>query len=202
VPAAFKVEVELPGIPGETTAPLFAFRWTTYDVPFWARPNTRPGRWHSVGDGPTQYWSLSPHAAWAELIRHEHLEHERELDQLRMPLWVARVQAMPLVDLRDADAQAHLETTEDALLNDDWSACQRLGRTLRERGAAGLIAPCAALPEAANLTLFGPRRAIEWRSRPVLASTVPATISALGRPSSGLIGKVRFHAKASRDTLF
>lgn len=133
----------------ERPSELVAFRWSTYDVPFWARPNTREGRWNLLGDEPTQYWSLSPAAAWAELIRHENLVDEADLDLVRMPLWVCRVPGAGLIDLRPpAQCEEHGVIPEQ-LIADDWRSCQRLSEVLRDR-APGVITPCAALPSEAN----------------------------------------------------
>lgn len=188
---------ELPGVGADAATTLVAFRWTTYDVPFWARPNSRSGRWHAAGDGCTQYWSLDPEAAWAELIRHERLTHEHELDLVRMPFWTCRVRPTRLVDLRDSEVRAQHGIGHAELVGDDWIACQRLAAGLRKSGVAGVVSPSAALPSASNLTLFGPRRAIEWSTRPVLASTVPAAVAALGRPPRGLVDRV-WHASPQR----
>jgi hypothetical protein len=97
---ALRVQLEQTSLfAGDKGTTYTAFRWSDYDVPFWARGNTRPGRWHRVGDGPTQYWTLCPEAAWAELIRAENLQTEDELDLVRMPLWVCRIPATGLLDL-------------------------------------------------------------------------------------------------------
>lgn len=179
-----------------------AFRWTTYDVPFWARRNSRAGRWHRIGDLPTQYWSLTPDAAWAELIRHEDLYEEAELDLVRMPLWVCRVPKSSLVDLHVQELRERYELDGADLLDDDWSACQR-ARAALEADARGVIAPSSALPQHANLTLFGARRAINWTRQPILTSTIPATLSALGRPPEGLLAHVRRAAAVvPQDSLF
>lgn len=174
-----------------------AFRWTSYDVPFWARGNSRPGRWHTVGDPPTQYWSLDADAAWAELIRHEDLHSEWALDQLRMPFWICRIRIEPLVDLRDLAVRERYAVQDGDPVNNDWSACQALGERLRGEGVAGVLSPCAALPSRTNLTFFGARRAIDWATEPVLASTVPAAVACIGRPPEGLIDQVR--RKVGRD---
>lgn len=187
-------------VPEQAVLPLLAvagsgsltlFRYSTYDVPFWARPNTRSGRWHWIGDPPTQYWSMSPDAAWAELIRAESLRTEGDLDLLRMPLWVARVSAMNLIDLRDEVVLEHLSVSRDILIADNWSACQELGRRLRGEGHPGVIAPCAALDGHHNVTLFGARRQIAWTDQPALARTLPAAVAAIGRPRVGLISLVQ-----------
>jgi RES domain-containing protein len=172
--------------PGSVTL----FRYTDYDVPFWARTNSRAGRWHRRGDAPTQYWSMTPEAAWAELIRAENLHSEAEVDLVRMPMWACRVPMVGLVDLTDIDVQHAQGITELEMVGDDWAPCQALGVKLRD-ARAGVIAPCAALDGHANATIFGGRRAIDWRDRPALARTVPATVVAIGRPPGGLVERVR-----------
>ncbi len=158
-----------------------AFRWTDYDVPFWARENSRDGRWNIAGQDATQYWSLTPEAAWAELIRSENLRTENDLDQVRMPFWIARIPSLGLLDLRLDDERERHGVTDAELIGDEWTPCQELATRLR--GAVrGVIAQSAALPEHASLTLFGRRRAIDWSRRPALTSTVPATEAAIGRP--------------------
>jgi RES domain-containing protein len=184
------VASEAPTLLGTGPVSEVAFRWTSYDVPFWARPNSRSGRWNRAGEEPTQYWSLDPEAAWAELIRHENLTSEEELDLVRMPFWVCRIPAARLIDLRRPEERERHGVADDDLIDDDWSACQALAATLRPL-AAGVIAPCAALPTKANVTLFGARRAIAWDRPPALASAVSATRGAIGRPPPGLVGRVR-----------
>jgi RES domain-containing protein len=178
---------ELPAI--ATAGSVTLFRYTSYDVPFWVRGNTRPGRWHRVGDGPTQYWSMTPGAAWAELIRAEDLHSESELDELRMPLWACRFPKAGLLDLGQPEIRKVLGISERGLVNDDWTACQTLGRDIRA-DHPGVIAPCPALDHHWNVTMFGPRRQIDWRDRPALARTVPAVIVAVGRPRYGLLATV------------
>jgi RES domain-containing protein len=168
---------------------LVAFRYCSYDVPFWVRPNTREGRWNRIGDPPTQYWALSPEAAWAELIRHEDLRTEEALAELRMPMWVCRVPATGIVDLCDPAVRARYGLTLDDLTDEDWTACQCASATLRQE-VRGVIAPSAALPGARTLTLFGPRRLIALEDRPALASAVPGAVVAIGRPPPGLLVRI------------
>lgn len=179
-----------PLFPEDGDRALTAFRWSTYDVPFWARQNSNDGRWNYGLQDSTQYWSLTPEASWAELIRHEGLKTEEELDLVRMPFWIARIPSSGLLDLRFADERDAYEINHDDLISDDWGACQALAVVLREAGTRGVIAPSAALPESASITVFGPRRAIDWTSRPTLASTIPAARAALGRPPAGLLPRV------------
>lgn len=184
-------------------ADLVAFRWCSYDVPFWARPNTRPGRWNRAGDEPTQYWSLSPESCWADLIRHENLRTESDLDLVRMPFWVCRVSSMLIVDFTDRETCVRYGVTGDELVADDYAPCQELGALVRARSSAlGVIAPSAALLGHRNLTLFGARRPIMWGAQPALASAIPATQAALGRAPEGLIDDVRRLSDRPADRLF
>lgn len=165
---------------------LTAFRYCDYDVPFWARPNSRAGRWNRHGDPPTQYWSLTPAAAWAELIRHEELRIEEDLGLIRMPFWVCRVPCAGLLDLRDDAHQRQIGLKLEDFLSGDWTACQGAAATLRQE-CRGILTPSAAFDRATNLTLFGARRAIALDQRPKLASAVPSAPVSIGRPPEGIL---------------
>jgi hypothetical protein len=83
---------------------LIGFRYSNYDTPFWVRPNTGPGRWAVPEDGPTQYLSLHPDGAWADLARRENLRTESELATVRTKIWIAGD--------AHADYEAYLETAK------------------------------------------------------------------------------------------
>lgn len=193
---------ELPGLVEAAPPELIAFRQTDYDVPFWARNNSYPARWNHAGDPPTQYWALHPDGAWAEFVRQEELTEEHEAQQIRRGLWVCRVPRGDLLDLRDPAVQEAEGVTTDDLTADDWGPCQALAERLRDRGCTGLLSPSAALPGCTNLTLFGGRRAIAWQRRPVLRSTVPSALLALGGPPAGIVGRVATPPPRRDDTLF
>lgn len=184
----------LPGGAGELTA----FRWSNHDVPFWGRANSRDNRWNYAGIGATQYWALTPSAAWAELIRYEDLRTEEDLELVRMPLWVCRLPNAMLADLRRPGDRATHGISEEDLIGDDWRPCQELAVRLRQ-SYRGVIAPCAALPEHANVTIFGRRRHIDWESQSAMASTLPAARAAIGRPPNGLVDRVRRYAPPPTD---
>lgn len=177
--------------PSFTTFNELAFRYSNYDTPFWARPNSEPGRWHEVGDGPTQYLSTTVEAAWAELIRAEALGSEAEAALVRMPMWVAEVHVQRIADYRTFETADASGFPPDALIDDDYSRCQVEGRRLRARGYRGVLAPSAALPGALSLTLFGPRIASLWQVPPLLASSIPATKLAVGAPPEEIVDRVR-----------
>jgi len=168
-----------------------AFRYSNYDTPFWVRPNTEVGRWHSVGDGPTQYLCTTVEGAWAELIRAEGLASEAEVSMVRMPMWVAEVNLQKIADYGTFERAEEAGFDPDALVDEDYTRCQEEGRRLREHGYLGVIAPSAALPGTLNLTLFGPRIASSWGARPLLAASIPATEIAVGSPPEGIVDRVR-----------
>lgn len=168
-----------------------AFRYSNYDTPFWVRPNSEPGRWHRVGDGPTQYLSTTVDGAWAELIRAEGLRSEQEVALIRMPMWVADVHVQQVVDYGSFEKAEAAGFPAEALVDDDYSRSQEEGKRLRELDFQGVLAPSAALPNALNLTIFGPRIASTWQIPPLLASSIPATEIAVGSPPEGIVGNVR-----------
>lgn len=167
------------------------FRYSSYDTPFWVRPNSEPGRWHLPGDGPTQYLSTTVEGAWAELIRAEGLRTQDEVDLVKMPMWVAELHVQRIADYRTFQLADDAGFRPKALIEDSYGRCQEEGARLREAGFQGVIAPSAALPGGRNLTLFGPRIASTWGVRPVLASSIPATQIAVGSPPEGIVGRVR-----------
>lgn len=168
-----------------------AFRYSNYDTPFRVRPNSEVGRWHEIGDGPTQYLSTTVEGAWAELIRAEGLRSEAEVSLIRMPMWVAEVHVQRIADYGTFEKAARAGFSPEALIDEDYSRCQKEGERLRLAGYQGVLAPSAALPGAANLTLFGPRVASTWGVRPLLASSIPATEIAVGSPPEGIVERVR-----------
>jgi hypothetical protein len=168
-----------------------AFRYANYDTPFWSRANTKPGRWHRAGEGPTQYWSRSPDGTWAELLRAENLRSEDEVALVRMRIWAAAMRHT-VVDYSEFGKAERAGLAPDALVDDDYERCQREGRRLRALGYAGVLAPSAALPGSMNLTLFGARSIAAWGAPTVLASSIAATTVAIGSPRDGLTGRVRY----------
>jgi RES domain-containing protein len=181
--------------PVTTTFEGVAYRYSNYDTPFWVRPNTQPGRWHAMGDGPTQYLSETADGAWAELIRAEELRSESDVATVRMPLWHARIDQSYVVDYSTFELADRAGFAPEALVDDDQARCRVEGRRLRDLGYGGVLAPSAALPGTTNLTLFGPRVSISWTADPTLASAIPAAVVTSGAPPPGLVARVRFHGQ-------
>ncbi|HMJ00705.1 MAG TPA: RES family NAD+ phosphorylase [Gaiellaceae bacterium] len=187
------MELELPtrtpvtGFFGQT-----AFRYANYDTPFWARNNRSSGRWHMVGDGATQYLSLDPDAAWADLVRAENLRAAADLDLVRMKIWAVTLTQENIVDYSTFELAEAAGFPPDALVDDDRSRCQAEGHRLREEGHAGVISPSAALPGALNITLFGRRVRARWGVPTKLASAIPCCIVAVGGPPPDLVDRVRY----------
>jgi len=171
------------------------FRYANYDTPFWARKNKLPGRWHQPGDGATQYLSLDPAGAWADLARREDLRTEEELELVRMTIWAVSLQQSNLVDYGSFDRADAAGFPPDALVDDDYTRCQIEGARLRAAGYAGVVATSAALPGGTNITLFGERVLSSWAKPTRLASSIPGCIVAVGGPPPGLAARVRYRGQ-------
>lgn len=168
---------------------------TTYDVPLWARPNRRDGRWNVAGRRCTQYFCLDPDSPYAEVIRHQGLRtEEEEASLLTLQLWEARLHEAAIVDYSEFALAEAAGFPPEALVDDDLERCQAEAEYLIEHQARGVLAPSAALPGATCLTLFGPRVEVPWESEPALASEVPVRrVGSKGPPPPGLVARVRHY---------
>lgn len=119
-------------------------------------PCQESGRWHRLGERYAQYFSLSPHGAWSELIRYASIRSETRAREQERHLWLAYVDETEIADLstfekwRDCglDPRVALAAHEP---------CQNIADELLAAGFRGVLAPSAALPGAVNLTIFGER---------------------------------------------
>jgi RES domain-containing protein len=168
-----------------------ALRYSSYDTPFWVRENSHAGRWNARGDGATQYLSLSTDGAWAELIRTEELRTEDEVAMVSVSMWAAEIDQGMIADYSSFDRAEEAGFDPSALVDEDYERSQREGTRLRKLNYAGVVAPSAALPGGANLTLFGPKVASTWGRPTLFASSIPATVLTKGAPPPGLLPKVR-----------
>lgn len=171
------------------------YRATTYDVPLWANPNRRSGRWNLAGHAATQYFCLDAEAPYAEMLRGEDLRSEAEAETFRTVLWQARVEEGAIVDYGTFDKAEAAGFPAEALVEDDHERCQAEAERLKSLGVRGVLSPSAALPGSVNLTLFGTRVEADWSAEVQLASMLPVQRVAEGRPPAGLVARTRFYGQ-------
>jgi len=173
---------------------VIVFRTTDADVPFfWDGRNQPAARWHGPSEGPAQYTSSTPDAAWAEVLRHLGIDDPADVEGVERAMWAIEVQT--------GEPEARPALSEPVLIGgtETYGACQGEARRLRASGATRLVSPSAAIragtasgwrtdgglvpgPRGAEDTvvLFGPRPA------------APAWLAAApGRPSASLLPRVR-----------
>ena len=118
---------------------MIAFRQTDPRFPFlWESPTQPSARWHEADDGPVQYFSDTPEAAWAEFLRHEEIVDPGDVRGVRRAMWVASIERERLETPAVADRVARGGPSS-------YASCRRAAKELRRRGATGLIAPSAAI---------------------------------------------------------
>lgn len=173
---------------------LVAFRWANYDTPLWSNPNRSAGRWHAIGDDPTQYWALHPLGPWAEYVRAHNITDADDLWDIRSRMWAARFELEPgSICAIDFDSAKDYGIEPADLIGDDHGPCQRLAAILRTRFRA-LIAPSAALPGTSTLVVFGSRVMSPYTLPPPDDELdVPAgLVSEHGGPPPSVLNLVRY----------
>jgi hypothetical protein len=169
--------------------PRFPFLWESDDQP--------PARWHDAGDGPVQYFSSTPDAAWAEFLRHEEITNAEDLAGVARSMWAVELAEAPRARPRLAPAML---TGNEAT----YAACRAEAKRLRARGAPGLIATSAAIDRRTGSGMRtdrglrpGPRRSettiVLFGRRPELVGWAAC---AEGRPHADLLARVRHHSGA------
>ncbi len=121
-----------------------------------ANPDQPSGRWHRLGEGFAQYFSLEPAGAWAELVRQEGLRTPDRAATYTRDLYLTVVSESEIADLSTFD-HYHDCGLDPRIAVGDHDAAQDLAVELRAAGYRGLLSPSAALPFATNLTVFGQR---------------------------------------------
>lgn len=173
---------------------MIVFRNSDRDVPFfWESDAQRAGRWHDDGEGPAQYLSTTPDAAWAEFLRHQEIDDPADLAGIERALWAA--------EIPDEEPNAQPALSEATLRGgrETYPACRAEARGLRSASIARLIAPSAAVDETtpsgwrtdgglvagevrqeSTIVLFGARPTVRaWQA------------CAAGRPAISLLTRVR-----------
>ena len=172
------------------------FRVASHSHALWKVPNRRPARFHSLGDPPTQYASLHPLTAWAEILRSSGASRaELRPDAITERVWALRLELDGLVKL-DLENANSFGLSAEQLVSDDQTACRDLGRRLRRDGHTGVIFPSSALPGTFSICLFGERYEAPYLADPVAAVDIPAAAAAeRAGPLAALIALVRLRGE-------
>ena len=118
---------------------MIVFRHTDPRFPFlWESAGQPAGRWNAEGEGPVNTFADTPEGAWAELLRHEEITDAADVLEIRRSLWAVEVGELP----RSRPRLPNASMTGGPR---SYPGCRREARRLRDRGAAGLTAPSAAL---------------------------------------------------------
>lgn len=172
---------------------MIVFRHADPRFPFlWENAGQPPARWHGEGEGPVHYFSDTPDGAWAEFLRHEEITTPEDIATIRRALWAVELRNPPT-------EQPNLPVQTLTGGPETYDDCRAEARRVRNRGATGLIAPCAALFDggARGWKVDGGLQPASSRDgyvmvlfgrRPDLVGW-PATIE--GRPSEDLLPRVR-----------
>jgi hypothetical protein len=164
--------------------PRYPFLWESAAQP--------PARWHGVGEGPVQYLSSTPDAAWAEFLRHEEITDTADIATVTRSMWAIELpdEKLAVAELADATLVGGTAT---------YPACRAEAARLRAAGANGVVAPSAALDRRTGSGYRtdaglrpGPRREesviVLFGARPDLVGWVACFE---GRPRPELIGRTR-----------
>lgn len=174
------------------------FRHAAWDTPWWVNENRHAGRYNSAGRGCTQYLCLHPLGVTAEFLRHLGPSAVTDLRSMRLRLWAAQVDLTGLHEVTFDNAEEFGVTAAD-LVADDHGATQRLAQVLCDQGAAGLVAPSAALPGTRIVALFGPRLITGWLDQPMDDLLVPTAHLLDGVPVAEAVPHVRWFGDPHRS---
>lgn len=118
---------------------MIVYRHTDPRFPFlWESAGQPASRWTAAGEGPVNTFADTPEGAWAELLRHEEIAEPADVLEVRRSLWAVEVGELPA-------ARPALPRSTLVGGSRSYPACRREAARLRSRGAAGLVAPSAAL---------------------------------------------------------
>jgi hypothetical protein len=173
---------------------VIVFRNTDVDVPFLRETDDQPpARWHGPGEGPAQYMSSTPSAAWAEFIRHQGITDPEDIAGIDRAMWAIEIpddEPTAVPDLPPATLAGGTES---------YDACQAEARRIRAAGATRLVSPAASLLPGTpsgwrsdgELQPGGPRQEdtiVLYGPRPELVGWIAA---APGRPEPEIVARTR-----------
>ena len=176
---------------------MIVYRQADIDVPFFWESDRQPAqRWHDTGEGPAQYASSTPDAAWSEFLRDAGIDDPADIDGVNRVMWVIEIPGSEVEEEAAVPALPLAVMTGGA---ENYGACRAEARRLRAKGATHLVAPAAAVL---------PRTPSGWRvddglvpapSRDEFTIIVfgcpwgaVAWIAAVGRPAADIIPRVRY----------
>jgi hypothetical protein len=118
---------------------MIVYRNTDVDAPFfWSSDRQPAARWHGDGEGPVQYLSTSPDAAWAEFLRHAGITDPADLAGIERTMWTFEI------DDAEPSTEARLDVATMTGGLASYPECQAEARRLRRTGATRIVAPSAA----------------------------------------------------------
>ena len=185
---------------------MIVYRQTDVDVPFFWESDRQPAqRWHDAREGPVQYASSTPDAAWCEFLRHAGIDDSADLDGVNRAMWAIEIPGSGEAATPGEEATPGEAATPDlptAVMTggtEHYRDCRDEARRLRANGATRLVAPAAAVlpgtpsgwrvddglvpaPARDELTIvvFGRSSdAVGW-------------IAAVGRPAANIIQRVQY----------
>ena len=175
------------------------FRLANYETPLWAVENFAAGRYNAADSGFTQYLSLHPLTAWAELLRNEDRRTRERAVMMRYPLWAIRVRIEPEPFALTFDNATEFGLEAADLVSDDHRPCRAVAAAFRTGGPSAFTAPSAALPGTANLVVLQPRVLTGWTVEPLDETDWPGALTSQdGRCPEGLWTLVHYRGAAAR----
>lgn len=154
-----------------------AYRVANYRTPARDVPSADPGRFHDEHSPATQYFGLHPLGPAAEIIRHARIERVEQVRSLQLRVWALRLDLPDDFRRLTFDSAADLGLAPEALISDDYTACQESAARARGEGWPGFVFPSAALPGTENIVVFGERVAIPYLALPVEDWEIPASMA-------------------------
>lgn len=146
---------------------ITVYRVANYRTPVRDIPSADPGRFHDKHSPATQYFGLHPLGPAAEIIRHARIDRVEQVRILQRRVWALRLYLPDDFPALAFDSAAGFGLDPEALISDDYTACQGFALRARSEGWPGCIFPSAALPGTENVVVFGERVAIPYQALPL-----------------------------------